>query len=94
MGGWALLEIDVQGAEQIIRQYPQALTIFLRTSSEAEYEKRLRGRGTDSEEIIERRLANARTELKQAPQYRFQVVNDNLDRAVEEIVNIISSWRQ
>lgn len=93
-GGWALLEIDVQGAVQIMHKYPQALTIFLKTSSEAEYEKRLRGRGTDSEEIIERRLANARKELEQAPHYRYQVVNDDLDRAVEEIVNIISSWRK
>jgi guanylate kinase len=94
LGGWALLEIDVQGAVQIMQKFPQALTIFLKTSSEAEYEKRLRGRGTDSEEIIERRLANARKELEQAPHYRYQVVNDDLDRAVEEIVNIISSWRQ
>ena len=94
LGGWALLEIDVQGAGQITQKFPQALTIFLKTSSAVEYERRLRGRGTDSEEIIQRRLANARTELKQAPQYRYQVVNDDLDRAVEEIVNIISSWRQ
>ncbi|MBI3866730.1 MAG: guanylate kinase [Planctomycetia bacterium] len=93
-GGWALLEIDVQGAVQVMHKYPRALTIFLKASSEADYEKRLRGRGTDSEEIIERRLANARKELEQAPQYRYQVVNDDLDRAVGEIVNIISSWRQ
>jgi guanylate kinase len=92
LGGWALLEIDVQGAQQIMRQHPRALTIFLRTSSEAEYERRLRGRGTDAEEIIERRLANARNELKFAPEYRYQVVNDDLDRAVGEIVTIISSW--
>jgi guanylate kinase len=92
MGGWALLEIDVQGAQQIMRKHPRALTIFLRTSSEAEYERRLRGRGTDAEEIIERRLANARNELKSAPEYRYQVVNDDLDQAVGEIVNIISSW--
>jgi len=94
LGGWALLEIDVQGASQIVHKYPQALTLFLRTSSEAEYERRLRGRGTDSEEVIQRRLANARTELESAPQYRFQIVNDDLDRAVGEIVNIISSWRK
>jgi guanylate kinase len=77
-----------------MHKYPQALTIFLRTSSEAEYEKRLRGRGTDSEEVIERRLANARNELKYAPEYRHQVVNDDLDQAVGEIINIISSWRR
>jgi len=94
LGGWALLEIDVQGALQIMQKYPAALTVFLRTSSEAEYEKRLRGRGTDAEEVIERRLANARNELKYAPEYRHQVVNDDLDQAVGEIVNIISSWRR
>ena len=94
MGGWTLLEIDVQGALQIMRQYPGALSIFLRTSSEAEYERRLRGRGTDAEDVIQRRLANARNELKFAPEYRHQVVNDDLDEAVGEIVNIISSWRR
>jgi guanylate kinase len=92
LGGWALLEIDVQGARQIMRRFPRALTIFLRTSSETEYEKRLRGRGTEAEEVIQRRLANARNELKQAPEYRFQVVNDDLGQAVGEIVHIISSW--
>jgi guanylate kinase len=92
-GGWALLEIDVQGARQIMQKHPGALTIFLKTSSEAEYERRLRGRGTDAEEIIERRLANARTELQHAPEYRYQVNNDDLDEAVGNIVNIIKSWR-
>jgi guanylate kinase len=94
LGGWALLEIDVQGALQIMQKHSEALSIFLRTSSEVEYEKRLRGRGTDAEEVIERRLANARNELQYAPEYRHQVVNDDLDQAVGEIVNIISSWRR
>ncbi len=92
LGGWALLEIDVQGAQQIMQKNPRALTIFLRTSSEEEYEKRLRGRGTDAEEVIQRRLANARNELKYAPEYRYEVVNDDLDQAVGQIVTIISSW--
>jgi guanylate kinase len=92
LGGWALLEIDVQGAQQIMQKHPRALTIFLRTSSEEEYEKRLRGRGTDAEAVIERRLANARNELKYAPEYRYLVVNDDLDQAVGQIVTIISSW--
>jgi guanylate kinase len=92
LGGWALLEIDVQGAQQIMQKHPRALTIFLRTSSEEEYEKRLRGRGTDAEEVIQRRLANARNELKYVPEYRYLVVNDDLDQAVGQIVTIISSW--
>jgi guanylate kinase len=91
-GGWALLEIDVQGALQITRSFPDALTIFLQTSTEAEYEDRLRGRGTEAEEVIQRRLANAREELKHAPEYRYRVVNDDLHRAVGEIVHIITSW--
>lgn len=91
-GGWALLEIDVQGAQSVMRDCPQVLTIFLRTSSEADYEKRLRQRGTDSEGVIQRRLANARNELNLAPCYRYQVVNDDLDQAVREIVDHISNW--
>ena len=86
------MEIDVQGALQIMRNYPRALSIFLKASSEKDYEKRLRGRGTDADEVIERRLANARNELEFAKEYRYEVVNDDLDQAVKEIVNIVSSW--
>jgi guanylate kinase len=90
-GAWALLEIDVHGALSVMQQYPGAITIFLRTPSEAEFERRLRARGTESEEMIARRLATAREELKSASRYRFQVVNDELDRAVREICEILSS---
>ena len=91
-GGWALLEIDVQGALRVMDVYPDPLTIFLTTPSEAEYERRLRGRGTESESVIHRRLQTARNELKYADRYRFQVVNDDLDRTIREIVEIISAW--
>lgn len=93
-GGWALLEIDVQGAKSILRDYPQALTIFLRTNSVDDYERRLRDRGTESEEIIQRRLQTAREELAQAELYRYQVINDDLDRAVGEIIQILSQWER
>jgi len=89
--GWAFLEIDVQGALTIMQQYPNAVTIFLKTSSEAEFETRLRNRGTESEEVIRRRLQTAREELKSAGRYRYQVVNDDLNRAVGEISKILSS---
>lgn len=92
LGGWSLLEIDVQGAQQIIDKFPNALTIFLRTTSSEDYERRLRSRGTDAEIVIERRLANARNELNYAQRYRHQVVNDDLERAVREIIAIISTW--
>lgn len=88
-GAWAFLEIDVEGALNVMREYPEAVTIFIRTSSVGEYEKRLRGRGTESEEVIQKRLATARRELSQADHYRYQVINDDLDRAVEEIKHIL-----
>ncbi len=87
--GWAMLEIDVQGAMHVVAQYPEAVTIFIRTQSEADFEQRLRERGTESEEIIQRRLETARRELAMADRYRYQVINDDLDRATTEIVNIL-----
>jgi guanylate kinase len=89
--GWAFLEIDVQGALRVMKDYPSAVTIFLATPSEKVFEKRLRDRGTESEEVIQRRLNTAREELKFADRYRHQVVNDDLDRAVNEIIEILVS---
>lgn len=89
-GGWAFLEIDVEGALNVIREFPNAVTVFLTTPSEDVYERRLRSRGTESEEGIQRRLETARRELAQADKYRYLVVNDDLDRAVKEICDILS----
>lgn len=89
MGGWAFLEIDVQGAMKVMQQYPQAVTIFLKTPSPEEFERRLRGRGTESEDIIRKRLATAANELQFADRYRYIVVNDQLDAAVHEICEIL-----
>lgn len=88
-GGWAMLEIDVQGAMRVVAQYPQAVSIFIRTVSEAEFERRLRARGTETEEVIQRRLQTARHELAMADRYRYQVINDDLDRATAEIVQTL-----
>lgn len=90
-GGWAFLEIDVQGAMKVMQQYPQAVTIFLKTPSPEEFERRLRGRGTESEDIIQKRLATAANELQFANRYRYIVVNDQLDAAVREICEILKS---
>src|SRR4051812_32007509 len=86
---WVVLDIDVDGAEKVRRQFPGIPSIFLRPSSEAELERRLRARGTESKIAIERRLDVARRELARADQYQFQVVNDRVDRAVEEIAEIL-----
>src|SRR4051794_11572491 len=87
---WVILDIDVDGAEKVRGQFPDVPTIFLRPSSEAELERRLRARGTEPEEAIARRLEVARRELARANQYKYQVVNDTVDRAVQEIGQILN----
>jgi guanylate kinase len=86
---WVVLDIDVDGAAKVVSQFPHVPTIFLRPSSEAELERRLRSRGTESNEAIERRLEVARRELARAHEYKYQVVNDTVERAVDEITEIL-----
>lgn len=93
-GSWPLLVIDVQGGLAVMEQYPQAIGIFVLPSSQEELERRLRGRGTESEEMIGKRLQQARDELAAAPRYQHQVVNDRVARAVEEISHILSQYRK
>lgn len=89
-GKWVILEIDVQGAMRVLEQHPDALTIFIRPESLAELERRLRGRGTETEERIQKRLSTARHELELAPRYRYQVINDTVPQTVQEICEILS----
>jgi guanylate kinase len=84
-----LLVIDVQGGFQIRRKVPGALLIFVQPPSLDGLEARLRLRGTDDDATIERRLANARCELEAAKGYDVHVINDELDRAVEELASIL-----
>jgi guanylate kinase len=86
---WVILDIDVDGAQKVRSQLPGVPTIFLRPSSDEELERRLRARGTESEPAIQRRLEVARRELARADQYQFQVVNDTIERAVDEISKIL-----
>jgi guanylate kinase len=89
-GKWVVLEIDVQGAMAVVRSHPDAVTVFLHPGSMEELERRLRGRGTESEESIQRRLDVARRELQLADRYRRQVVNDSIDQAAREICDILT----
>ena len=89
-GKWVILEIDVDGARQALGHFPQALTIFIHPGSEAELERRLRGRGTESEEAIRRRLEVARRELERASEYEHRVTNNSVDEAVDEICRILT----
>jgi len=89
---WVLLEIDVEGALNLLKLYPNTLSIFIRTPSFEEYERRLKDRQTETAEVIERRLQTAKKELQLADSYRYQVVNDDLDRATQEIKDLIIRW--
>ncbi len=84
-----LLDIDVQGAINIKKLMPDAVLIFIDIPSLKELEKRLRNRGTDSEEVIKLRLENAKKELEYKNKYDYVVMNDNLEKCINEIKAII-----
>ena len=84
-----LLDIDTQGALQVKRNFPEAVLIFILPPSFKELERRLRSRGTDDEETIERRLKIARVEVERAPLYDYIVVNDRLEKAYEKLKSIV-----
>jgi guanylate kinase len=88
-----VLEIDVQGAAQVKKQLPDALAVFIVPPSRQAVEQRLRARGQDSEEAIGRRLERARQEMSCWTQYDFVVVNDDLDRASEDLRSIVLASR-
>ena len=90
-GGRVLLEIDVQGAFQVREKFPQATLVFIAPPSMEVLEQRLRARGTDSAEAIERRLANAAGELAAAGRYDVVIVNDDLEEATAELVKVLES---
>ena len=90
-GKWILLEIDVQGAMTVLEAYPQAVTIFMHPGSPEELERRLRHRGSESEESIRRRLEVARAELEFVPRYRHTVVNHQPEQAARDICHLLLS---
>ena len=84
-----VLDIEPNGAFQVKRNYPDAALIFVTPPSLEELERRLRGRGDTSEEQIEVRMARAKWEIAQSDHYDYVVLNDDLDRCVAEILDII-----
>jgi len=88
-----LLEIDVQGARQIRRRRPDARLLFVLPPSWEELERRLRGRGTDSPAAVEHRLTVARKELEELPLFDYAVVNDELERAVACVAEVLEAER-
>jgi len=87
-GTGVILDIDVQGAAQLRHTCPDAYSVFLDTPPGA-YERRLRERGTDSEDAIRRRLAEAQAELARAHEFDRRIVNDDLARAADELCAVV-----
>ncbi len=86
-----ILEIEIQGALQIKEQYSDAVLLFVMPPSAAELEKRLRGRGTETEEVILQRLKRAREESVGIEKYDYLVINDDLEQCTERLHNIIEA---
>ena len=93
LGRDILLDIDVQGARTIKRKYPQAVSIFLVPPSWRELQRRLAGRGTDGQEIIRRRLLNARSEIRNIIKYDYYVVNRQLEQSLALLKSIVEAER-
>lgn len=90
-GNHIMLEIDIQGAMQVKEKYPQCVLIYIVPPSKAVLEARLRGRHTDSDEVIAGRLAKASAELEWIPKYDYLIINDELDTAVEEASAVLQA---
>ncbi|MBQ3388857.1 MAG: guanylate kinase [Thermoguttaceae bacterium] len=88
-GNWVILEIDVKGAEEALKSFPDALTVFIEPPGLDVLEARLRGRGTETEESLAKRLAQAQSEIEKAGQYKYRVVNDRLEQAVADLTAIL-----
>lgn len=89
-GRQVVLEIEVQGAFQVKERMPEAHLIFIEPPSLEELEVRLRGRGTESDEVIEKRMKTAELELSRKMEYDIRLVNDDLDAAVRQLVAYVN----
>ncbi len=85
-----ILEIDTQGALQVKSQMPEAVLVFICPPSFEELENRLRGRHTEDEATIQRRLSEAKTELQRAENFDYKIINDDIENAIKTLENIIS----
>jgi len=90
-GSDVLLDIDFQGTIQILQKYPEAVTIFIMPPSMEILRSRLRTRGTDSDEVIENRIINAKREIEHKTLYQYTIINDKLTDSREELFKIINN---
>jgi guanylate kinase len=88
-GRIVIFDVDVQGAAEVFRAIPDAVGVFIAPPSMRELENRLRSRGSDDESTIIRRMAAAKDEMNHACEFRYLIVNDDLEKAVDEIHRIV-----
>jgi guanylate kinase len=88
-----ILEIDWQGAEQIRHLYPEAVSVFILPPSKSALRERLQGRGQDPEEIIERRMRDAVSEMSHYAEFDYLIINDDFDVALQELRSIVIAQR-
>ena len=88
-----LLDIDWQGAQQVRMKKPSVTTIFICPPSKAELEKRLQGRGQDSQEVIDGRMAQAKSECSHYQEFDYIIVNDDFDQALIDLTTIVNNQR-
>lgn len=89
-----ILEIEIQGALKVKERFPESLLLFVTPPSAGELQRRLVGRGTETDEVIRQRLARASEESEGIEAYDYIVVNDNLERCVEEINQLVDAARR
>ena len=83
------LEIEIEGARQVVEKMKDAVTIYLMPPSIEELERRIRGRRSEPEEVVKERMDKAKREIKSYTEYKYVVYNDSLEKATDEIANII-----
>lgn len=88
-----LLEIDWQGAQQVRASFPEAIGVFILPPSMDELTRRLTGRGTDSAEVISRRLAAAQAEMRHVGEFDYVIINDQLAQALDELRTVVRASR-
>ena len=91
LGYNVLLDIEIEGASQVKQHMPDSVTVFIVPPDLQELERRLRSRGTDSEDKIAGRLARAKKEFEKAPDYDYLIINDNVENASQEVTAIIQA---
>ncbi len=90
-GGVMVLDVDVQGALKLKKEYPQAVTVFILPPSIAQLRRRLRRRGTETKEQLKVRFENSKAEIRLYDRFEYAVINDDLNTAVGEVLSIVTS---